>query len=64
MFFSDDALSSENSEDRINIAVKKATEMKNLNHGDLLYSNSRQKNSKSNAEELTLMSPSECKIQQ
>ncbi|KYQ56537.1 Sodium-independent sulfate anion transporter [Trachymyrmex zeteki] len=59
-----DALSSENSEDRINIAVKKATEMKNLNHGDLLYSNSRQKNSKSNAEELTLMSPSECKIQQ
>ncbi|KAG5311893.1 S2611 protein, partial [Pseudoatta argentina] len=58
-----DALSSKNSEDRINI-MKQATEMKNLNREDLLYSNSRQNDSESNAEELALMSPSECKIQQ
>ncbi|EGI57536.1 Sodium-independent sulfate anion transporter [Acromyrmex echinatior] len=59
-----DALSSKNSEDRINITMKQATEMKNLNREDLLYSNSRQNDSESNAEELALMSPSECKIQQ
>ncbi|XP_018347540.1 PREDICTED: sodium-independent sulfate anion transporter-like [Trachymyrmex septentrionalis] len=65
-----DVLSSKNSEDRINITVKQATEIKNLNRGDLLYSNSRiqkisgQNDSESNVEELALMSPSECKIQQ
>jgi len=62
MFFSDDALSSKNFEDRINITVKQAT--KNLTREDLLYSNSQQNDSESNTEELALMSPSECKIQQ
>ncbi len=62
MFFSDDALSSKNFEDRINITVKQAT--KNLIREDLLYSNSQQNDSESNTGELALMSPSECKIQQ
>ncbi|XP_012058265.1 PREDICTED: sodium-independent sulfate anion transporter-like [Atta cephalotes] len=57
-----DALSSKNFEDRINITVKQAT--KNLIREDLLYSNSQQNDSESNTEELALMSPSECKIQQ
>ncbi|KYN05700.1 Sodium-independent sulfate anion transporter [Cyphomyrmex costatus] len=51
-----DTLSSKNSEDRINIITKKVTE---INHEEcLLYSNSQQKDSESNAEELTLISSS------
>lgn len=38
--------------------------MKKLSHEDLSYSNSRRKDSKSNVEELTLMSPPKCEIQQ
>ncbi|XP_077272863.1 sodium-independent sulfate anion transporter isoform X1 [Temnothorax americanus] len=54
----DNALSNKDLENSINVTVKKATEMERLSCEDV--SNSRRKNSESNAEELTLMSPSEC----
>ncbi|KMQ95447.1 sodium-independent sulfate anion transporter-like protein [Lasius niger] len=47
------------------IIIKKATEIKRLDHGDFSYSStSRHKDSESNAEELVLMSSPESQIQQ
>ncbi|XP_011860503.1 PREDICTED: sodium-independent sulfate anion transporter-like [Vollenhovia emeryi] len=59
----DNALSNKDSEDPLNVNVKKATEMERLSRGDLSYSNSRRKDSEVNDEELTL-APPECQIQQ
>ncbi|CAL1686971.1 unnamed protein product [Lasius platythorax] len=57
----DDALSNKEPA----IIIKKATEIKRLDHGDFLYSStSRHKDSESNAEELVLMSSPESQIQQ
>lgn len=63
--FHDDALSNKDPECPINNTVKKATEMRKPSCEDHnSYSNSRHKDSELNAEELTLMSPSECRIQE
>lgn len=59
--FLDDALSNKEPA----IIIKKATEIKRLDHGDFSYSStSRHKDSESNAEELVLMSSPESQIQQ
>jgi len=55
--FSDDALRRSNKDPEDSVTMKKSTEMKKLSHEDLSYSNSRRKNSESNAEELALTSP-------
>ncbi|KAL0108505.1 hypothetical protein PUN28_015208 [Cardiocondyla obscurior] len=52
-----DALSNtKDSEDSINVTVKKITETEKLSYENLPYTNTRRKNSGSNAEELTLIS--------
>jgi len=56
------ALSNKDSEDSINVTVKKATEMES--YKNLSYSNLQQKEPESNDEELTLLSSPECQIQQ
>ena len=61
--FSDNALSSKESEDPINITVNKTIETKKVNH-DFSFSNLQLKDSELNAEEVALMSPPESKIQQ
>lgn len=63
-FFPDNALSNKDPEDPLDITAKKAADMEKLSRGDFSYSNSRRKDSESNAEELTLISPPECKIEQ
>lgn len=50
--------------DPINVTVKKTMETGRPSHGDSSYLNSQRKDSEINAEELILMSSSECQIQQ
>ncbi|XP_036144402.1 sodium-independent sulfate anion transporter [Monomorium pharaonis] len=64
ILYNDALLLNEDSEDLNDVSVKKATETEKLNHRDLSNSDLQQKNSETNAEEMTLISSLERKIQE